>query len=61
MRLPCIKKIAEINDKSLLSAINTIIETNSTSTIFKTSPAQKKKIAAGLADLKAGRFLLMRI
>ena len=50
------QKIAEIDDKSFLSAINTMIETKSQSTIFKTSPEQKKKIEQGINDIKEGKF-----
>jgi predicted transcriptional regulator len=50
------QKIAEIDDKSFLSAINTMIETKSNTTIFKTTPEQKKKIEQGINDIKEGRF-----
>lgn len=36
-------RITEINDKSLLSEINTIIETKSNSIIYKTTPEQCAK------------------
>lgn len=50
------QKIAEIDDKSFLSAINTMIETKSNTTIFKTTHEQKKKIEHGINDIKEGRF-----
>jgi predicted transcriptional regulator len=33
-----------------------MIETKSQSTIFKTSPEQKKKIEQGINDIKEGKF-----
>lgn len=44
-------RIAEINDKSFLSAINTIIETKSNSTINNTTPEQRKRIMEGKAQI----------
>lgn len=49
-------RIAEINDKSFLSAINTIIETKSNSTIYKTTPEQRKRIMEGKAQIEKGEF-----
>ena len=49
-------RIAEINDKSFLSAINTIIETKSNSTIYKTTPEQRKRIMEGKAQIENGEF-----
>lgn len=49
-------RIAEINDKSFLSAINTIIETKSNSTIYKTTPEQRKRIMEGKAQIVNGEF-----
>jgi hypothetical protein len=43
-----IHRIAGINDKSFLAAIKTIIETKSKSTVYKTTPEQRKdQIAKG--------------
>ena len=39
-----VHRIAGINDKSFLSAINTIIEAKSESTVYKTTPEQKQRI-----------------
>ncbi len=39
-----IHKIAAINDKSFLAAVNTIIDTKAEKLIYKTTPEQKKRI-----------------
>lgn len=49
-------RIAEINDKSFLSAINTIIETKSNSTTYKTTAEQRKRIKEGKAQIEKGEF-----
>ncbi len=49
-----INRIAEINDKSFLSAIKTIIDTKSESTIYKTTPEQRRRIKEGRAQLSKG-------
>jgi hypothetical protein len=49
------QKIAEINDKSFLSAINTIIESKSISTTFKTNSIQQYKIEEGKVQIKNGK------
>jgi hypothetical protein len=49
-----IHKIAGINDKSFLSAIKTIIETKSESTIYKTTPDQRKRIMEGREQIAKG-------
>jgi hypothetical protein len=49
-----INRIAEINDKSFLSAIKTIIDTKSESTIYKTTPEQRRRIKEGRAQLAKG-------
>lgn len=49
-----IHRIAGINDKSFLTAINTIIETKSESTIFKTTPEQRKHIQEGKDQIAKG-------
>jgi len=50
-------RIAGINDKSFLSAINTIIETKAESTIYKTTPEQQKMIREGQEQIAKGEFL----
>jgi len=49
-----IQRIAGINDKSFLTAINTIIESKSETTIFKTTPEQREKIKDGRAQIAKG-------
>ena len=49
-------RIAGINDKSFLSAINTIIEAKSESTIYKTTPEQRKSIQEGREQIARGEF-----
>jgi hypothetical protein len=49
-----INRIAEINDKSFLSAIKTIIDTKSESTIYKTTPEQRRRIKEGREQLAKG-------
>lgn len=49
-------RIAEINDKSFLSAINTIIEPKSNSTIYKTTPEQRNRIKEGKDQIEKGDF-----
>lgn len=49
-----IQRIAGINDKSFLTAINTIVETKSESTIYKTTPEQRERIKVGLAQIAKG-------
>ena len=49
------QKIAEINDKSFLSAINTIIESKSLSPIYKTNSIQQYKIEEGKVQIKNGK------
>ena len=50
-------RIAGINDKSFLSAINTIIEAKSESTIYKTTPEQKQRIQEAREQIANGDFL----
>lgn len=50
------QRIAGINDKSFLSAINTIVEAKSESTIYQTTPEQKKRIAEGIAQIAKGEY-----
>lgn len=49
-----IQRIAGIDDKSFLSAINTIIEAKSDSTIYKTTPEQRQKIREAREQLAKG-------
>ncbi len=49
-----IHKIAAINDKSFLEAMNTIIDTKSEKLIYKTSPEQKQQINEGRKQLLKG-------
>lgn len=50
-------QMAGINDKTFLEAIKTIIETKSETTIYKTTPEQRKRIKEGRAQIKKGEFL----
>jgi hypothetical protein len=50
-------RIAGIYDKSFLAAINTIIETKTESTIYKTTPEQQFKIKEGRKQISKGDFL----
>ena len=47
-------RIAGINDKSFLAAIKTIIETKSKTTIYKTTPEQRRRIKEGRAQIAKG-------
>jgi predicted transcriptional regulator len=49
-----IHKIAAINDKSFLAAINTIIDTKSEKLIYKTTPEQRQAIKEGQDQLARG-------
>lgn len=49
-------RIAGINDKSFLSAINTIVEAKSESTVYKTTPEQRESIREGRAQIARGEF-----
>jgi predicted transcriptional regulator len=51
-----IHRIAGINDKSFLTAIKTIIETKSKSTVYKTTPDQRKDIEEGRAQIARGEY-----
>lgn len=52
-----IHRIAGINDKSFLAAINTIIETKSKSTVYQTTREQRKNIEIGLSQIANGEYL----
>jgi predicted transcriptional regulator len=52
-----IHRIAGINDKSFLSAINTIVEAKSDSTVYKTTPEQKQRIQEAREQIANGVFL----
>ena len=47
-------KIAAINDKSFLAAMNTIIDTKSEKLIFKTTPEQKLRVKAAQEQIERG-------
>ncbi len=51
-----IHKIAGINDKSFLTAIKTIIDTKSKTTIYKTTPEQRKGIEEGKEQIARGEY-----
>jgi len=50
-------KIAAIDDKSFLSAINTIIDTKSDTIIYKLTPEQRKRIKKSQDQIAGGKFL----
>jgi len=49
-----IHKIAAINDKSSLAAINTIIDTKSEKLIYRTTPEQRQRIKEGQDQFARG-------
>ena len=51
-----IHKIAAINDKTFLAAMNTIIDTKSEKLIYKTTPEQRQGIKEGQEQLARGEF-----
>jgi len=51
-----IQRIAGINDKSFLSAINTIVEAKADSTVYKTTPEQRESIKEGREQIARGEF-----
>ena len=52
-----IHKIAAINDKSFLAAMNTIIDTKSEKLIYRTTPEQRQWIKEGQKQLARGESL----
>ena len=52
-----IHKIAAINDKSFLAAVNKIIDTKSERLIFKTTPEQRRDIKEGQEQFARGEFI----
>jgi predicted transcriptional regulator len=52
-----IHKIAAINDKSFLAAINTIIDTKSEKLIYRTTPEQKQRIKEGQEQIASGETI----
>ena len=52
-----IHKIAAINDKSFLAAMNTIIDTKSEKLIYRTTPEQRLRIKEGQEQLARGESL----
>jgi hypothetical protein len=53
-----IDRIAAINDKTLLFAIKSLIETKSDSPVYITSVEQKKCIEEGIENIKEGKYFL---
>ncbi len=51
-----IHQITGINDKSFLAAIKKIVDTKSGSTIYKTTPEQRKSIEEGREQITKGDF-----
>ncbi len=49
-------KIAGIEDKAFLNAIKTIIESKSESSIYKTTPEQKRRIKESREQIVRGEF-----
>jgi len=49
-----IHRIAGINDKSFLTAINTLVETKSESTIYKITPEQQRRIEEAIVQISRG-------
>jgi predicted transcriptional regulator len=49
-----VHKIAAINDKSFLAAMNTFIDTKSEKLIYKTTPEQRQAIKEGQDQLARG-------
>ncbi|MCU0461373.1 MAG: hypothetical protein MUF36_05075 [Bacteroidales bacterium] len=52
-----IHKIAAINDKSFLTAMNTIIDTKSEKLIYKTTPEQRQQIKEGQEQFLRGETI----
>ena len=52
-----IHKIAAINDKSFLAAMNTIIDTKSEKLIYRTTPEQKQRIKEAQEQLARGEAI----
>lgn len=52
-----IHKIAAINDKAFLAAMNTIIDTKSEKLIYKTTPEQRQRIKEGQDQFASGETL----
>ena len=52
-----IHKIAAINDKSFLAAVNTIIDNKSEKLIYKTTPEQRERIKKGQEQFLRGETI----
>ena len=52
-----IHKIAAINDKAFLAAMNTIIDTKSEKLIYKTTPGQRERIKKGQDQFLRGETI----
>jgi predicted transcriptional regulator len=51
-----IHRIAGINDKSVLTAINSMIDSSSKSIVYKTTPEQRKDIEEGSSQIAKGNY-----
>jgi predicted transcriptional regulator len=51
-----IHRIAGIEDKTFLNAIRTIIESKSESTVYKTTPEQRRRIKESRDQIARGEF-----
>jgi hypothetical protein len=49
-----IHRIAGINDRSFLTAISTLVGTNSESIIYKTTPEQQKRTGKAIVQISRG-------
>ena len=54
LKVILVHKIAAINDKSFLAAMNTIIDTKSEKLIYKTTPEQRQAIKEGQDQIARG-------
>jgi hypothetical protein len=52
-----IHKIAAINDKSFLAAVNTVIDTKFEKLIYKTTPEQRERIKKGQEQFLRGETI----
>jgi predicted transcriptional regulator len=52
-----IHKIAAINDKSFLAAMNTIVDSKSETQTYKTTPEQRQRINEGLEQFARGESI----
>jgi hypothetical protein len=52
-----IHKIAAINDKSFLAAVNTIVDSKSENLIYRTTPEQRERIKKGQEQFLRGETI----